>query len=155
MSAKEEAVVMAFLHGLHDPVHPDLTEALSGFAADATYQSLVPARQPIRGRDIIQNELEAQFARYRECDCEILAMASSDKYVFTERRDHVTMISWDKRIFSSVNAVFEFDDGGQIISWREYWDTGDIATQLGLTSEQMKQLHGITQTPDPQNPGCV
>ena len=67
-----------------------------------------------------------------------------DRYVFTERRDHVTMTSWNKRIFSSVNAVFEFDESGAIVSWREYWDTGDIAGQLGLTSDQMKAMHGVT-----------
>jgi hypothetical protein len=55
------------------------------------------------------------------------------------------MTRWNKRIFSSVNAVFEFDDAGRLVAWREYWDTGDIATQLGLTSDEMKQLHGVTQ----------
>jgi limonene-1,2-epoxide hydrolase len=143
VSSEREAVVLEFLEKLHDPVHPDLGDALSGFADEATYQSLVPAREPLRGKALIKEELEKQFSRYKECDCEILAMAANERYVFTERRDHVTMMSFDKRIFSSVNAVFEFDDGGQIVSWREYWDTGDIATQLGLTSEQMNALHGI------------
>jgi limonene-1,2-epoxide hydrolase len=145
MGSQQEAVVVEFLERLHDPVHPDLDTALDGFADEATYQSLVPAREPLRGKAMIKEELGAQFGRYTECDCEILAMASNDKYVFTERRDHVSMTSFDKRIYSSVNAVFEFDDTGKIIAWREYWDTGDIATQLGLTSEQMKQLHGISQ----------
>jgi limonene-1,2-epoxide hydrolase len=40
--------------------------------------------------------------------------------------------------------VFEFDDSGQIVSWREYWDALDIAAQLGLTPDEMKRLHGIT-----------
>jgi limonene-1,2-epoxide hydrolase len=138
-----EAVVLDFLERLHDPVHPDLEAALAGFADEATYQSLVPQREPLRGKAAIIEELGKQFARYRECVCEILAMASNDKYVFTERRDHITMSAFDKRMFSSVNAVFEFDDTGKVVSWREYWDTGDIASQLGITSEQMGELHGI------------
>jgi limonene-1,2-epoxide hydrolase len=145
MGSREESVVVEFLEKLHDPVHPDLDAALAGFADDATYQSLVPAREPLRGKATIKEELGKQFGRYTECVCEILAMASNDKYVFTERRDHVSMTSFEKRIYSSVNAVFEFDDTGAVIAWREYWDTGDIAAQLGLTSEQMKQLHGINQ----------
>ena len=38
----------------------------------------------------------------------------------------------------------QFDGEGQIVSWREYWDALDIATQLGLTADEMKRLHGIT-----------
>lgn len=141
MSQENADRVLAFLRGLHDPVQPDLTRALADFAEDAVYQSLVPSRAPIAGRATIQKELEQQFRRYGDCDCEILAMASSDRHVFTERRDHVTMKESGKRIFSSVNAVFEFDERGRIISWREYWDTSDIATQLGLDPEQMRAMH--------------
>jgi limonene-1,2-epoxide hydrolase len=144
MNSKQEEVVLNFLDKLHDEVHPNLEEALKGFSIDAVYQSLVPARLPIVGRASIIAELGKQFGRYTECVCEIIAMASNDRFVFTERKDHVTMTSWNKRIFSSVNAVFEFNDDNQIVSWREYWDTGDIATQLGLTADQMKALHGVT-----------
>jgi limonene-1,2-epoxide hydrolase len=144
MGTNEESV-LRFLEQLHNEDRPDLDTALEAFADDATYQSLVPSRQPLLGKAAIKAELEKQFGRYKECVCEILAMASNDRYVFTERRDHVSMMEWDKRIFSSVNAVFELDDAGRIVAWREYWDTGDIAKQLGLTSEQMNQLHGISR----------
>ena len=148
MNKNHEDVVTGFLDKLHDEVHPDLEEALQGFSVDAIYQSLVPARQPIVGRASIIAELGKQFDRYTECVCEIIAMASNDRFVFTERKDHVTMTNWNKRIFSSVNAVFEFYDDNQIVSWREFWDTGDIATQLGLSDDQMKALHGVTPSAD-------
>lgn len=144
LGPRNEAAVMHFLDGLHDLTMPDLAAALEPFAEDAVYQSLVPRRAPMRGKATIQSELEQQFTRYKECVCEILAIASNDRFVFTERRDHVTMKDFDRRIFSSVNAVFEFDGEGQIVSWREYWDALDIATQLGLTVDEMKRLHGIT-----------
>lgn len=147
MNADHEAVVVRFLAKLHDEVHPDLEVALAEFAEHAVYQSLVPARPLIVGRAAIRGELGKQFGRYTDCVCEMVAIVSNDRYVFTERRDHVTMTSWNKRIFSSVNAVFEFDDAGAIVSWREYWDTGDIATQLGLSSDEMKALHGVTPAP--------
>lgn len=141
---RNDAAVRRFLAKLHDETHPDLDDALSGFAPDATYQSLVPARSIIEGRPAIKAELERQFGRYSNCVCEILAAASSDRHVFTERRDHVTMAEPARRIFSSVNAVFDFDDDGRIVAWREYWDTGDIAAQLGLRADQMAALHGLT-----------
>ena len=145
MGSTQESIVLRFLERLHNEDQPDLDAALDGFAEDATYQSLVPSRQPLLGKAAIKAELEKQFGRYKDCVCEILAVASNDRYVFTERKDHVSMIEWDKRIFSSVNAVFELDGADRIVAWREYWDTGDIAKQLGLSSEQMNQLHGITR----------
>ena len=147
-AAQNEATVLAFLDGLHDLDTPDLERALSGFADDAVYWSLVPRRAPMRGRATIIAELGQQFQRYRECVCEMVAVASNDRYVFTERRDHVTMIGFDQRIFSSVNAVFEFDEHGRIVEWREYWDALDIATQLGLNPDQMRRLHGIEDAPE-------
>jgi len=140
---QNKATVQRFLEQLHDRGTPDLDAALEPFADDAVYWSLVPRRTPMRGRDTIRAELGQQFTRYSECVCEIVAMAANERYVFTERRDHVTMHGFDKRIFSSVNAVFEFDDDGRIVEWREYWDALDIAEQLGLSPDEMKRLHGV------------
>jgi limonene-1,2-epoxide hydrolase len=136
-----ERAVLAFLDALHAPGTPDLDGAASAlFAPAATYQALVPTTAVLRGRQAIVDELSRQFTHYSDCDCEVLAIASNDRFVFTERRDHVSMIEQGKRIFSSVAAVFELDDAGRVVSWREYWDTGDIARQLGLTPEQMSAL---------------
>jgi limonene-1,2-epoxide hydrolase len=140
---RNEAAVRWFLDKLHDLAFPDLDAALEPFADDAEYWSLVPRRTPMRGKATIRRELGQQFTRYAECDCEIVALAASDRFVFTERRDHVTMLAFEKRIYSSVNAVFEFDDDGRIVSWREYWDALDIAGQLGLTPDEMRRLHGV------------
>jgi limonene-1,2-epoxide hydrolase len=142
-AARNQAAALAFLAGLHDLATPDLQAALVAFHDDAVYWSLVPQRAPMRGKATIIAELGEQFKRYRECVCELIAVASNERYVFTERRDHVTMIDADRRIFSSVNAVFEFDDTGRIVEWREYWDALDIATQLGLTPDEMRRLHGV------------
>jgi limonene-1,2-epoxide hydrolase len=135
-----EVTVTAFLDSLHAPGTPDLSSTILSFARDATYQALVPSTAVLQGRDAIAAELARQFTHYDECHCEVLAMASNDRFVFNERRDHVHMVEQGKRIFSSVAAVFEFGDDGLVRSWREYWDTGDIARQLGLTAEQMAAL---------------
>lgn len=140
MSEAMEQAVTAFLDSLHEPGTPDLPTTILAFAKDATYQALVPATEVRHGRDAIEAELTRQFTHYKDCHCEVLAMASSDRFVFNERRDHVTMLEQGKRIFSSVAAVFEFDAEGLIVSWREYWDTGDICRQLGITQEQMAAL---------------
>ena len=141
--ADMEAAVLRFLDALHQPGTPHLAAVMTDvFAEAATYQALVPATEVRAGRDAIAAELSRQFTHYSECDCEVLAIGSSDRFVFTERRDHVAMIDAGKTIFSSVAAVFEFE-AGQVVSWREYWDTGDISRQLGLTAEQMAELQPV------------
>jgi limonene-1,2-epoxide hydrolase len=143
MSEAMEAAVLRFLDALHVPGTPDLAATMADvFAPSATYQALVPSTALLQGRDAIEAELSRQFTHYEDCHCEVLAIASSDQFVFNERRDHVTMLEQQKRIFSSVAAVFEFDQG-KVVSWREYWDTGDISRQLGLTPEQMAALQPV------------
>jgi limonene-1,2-epoxide hydrolase len=146
MTVAMEAAVVRFLDALHVPGAPTLLATMKDvFAVDATYQPLVPSTAVRSGRDAIAAELARQFTHYDECACEVLAMASNDRFVFTERRDHVNMIEQGKRIYSSVAAVFEFGTESKVVSWREYWDTGDIARQLGLTPEQMEALQPVVQ----------
>jgi limonene-1,2-epoxide hydrolase len=60
---------------------------------------------------------------------EVHNIASSGGGVFTERTDVFEM--GDKRITFRVNAVFEVVDG-KIAAWREYYDSVDLARQLGV-----------------------
>lgn len=139
MGTPQEAVVRQCLALFHSTGQPDLARIAPLFAEDATYHALVPRGPVHRGRAAILAELGLQFSRYDECNCEILAMASTQRHVFTERRDHVSMHKAARRIYSSVNAVFELDEQLRIVAWREYWDAGDIARQLGITVEQLDQ----------------
>ena len=59
------------------------------------------------------------------------------RFVFTERTDHVTLHAGDRKVGSRVCAVFELNDEHLIIGWREYWDTGDVMKQMGVTPEQL------------------
>jgi limonene-1,2-epoxide hydrolase len=142
MTTKSETIVRDFLSSLHAADQPDWDQVLDVFTEDATYHMLVPRGSILAGRKRIREELERQFTDYYDCECELLALVASETTVMTERRDHVTMKHNDQRIFSSVAAVFELNDDGRIIAWREYWDSDDIAKQLGLTREQMNELQG-------------
>lgn len=139
MTTLQEDVVRQCLTLFHAAKVPDMQAIAKLFTENATYQSLVPSAEIRRGRDLILEDLARQFGRYKECDCEIVNMASNGQVVFTERRDHVTLLDSGKRIFSSVNAVFELSADNRIETWREYWDSGDVAEQLGLTGEQLYQ----------------
>lgn len=138
-NSMQQQSVLDILELLHSK-NPDFEKFAEAFDQDAYYQVHVPAIRPLVGRDKIVNELARQFQDYEDCDCEILACAGDDRFIFTERRDHVTMKKNGQRIFSSVCAVFEFNENNKIIAWREYWDIRDIQYQLGMTEEQMLDL---------------
>ena len=130
MTTDPQAQVLAFLGAFHD--RPDF-DALGGyFAEDASYQPLVPTLQSHRGRAAIVDILRTQYRTYYDCRCEIHAIAANGSSVFTERSDHVILRDGDRRVSSRVCAVFEVDQDGLIAAWREYWDTGDVARQMGL-----------------------
>lgn len=52
--------------------------------------------------------------------------------VVTERVDRFT-IPGGKRVTNHLVAVFEVDDEGSIVSWREYWDTVALAASMGTS----------------------
>jgi limonene-1,2-epoxide hydrolase len=139
MSQKNLETVLAFLEEFHFSGRPDTDKIMSYFAPGGTYQPLVPATpKQVSGPDLAA-ALDRQFNTYHECRCEIHASAAMGAFVFTERSDHVTLHAGNKKVTSRVCAVFELDDARKIISWREYWDTGDIMKQMGLTAEQLAE----------------
>lgn len=132
MTRAIEETVEAFLATFHESDEPDMDRILSFFTEDAAYVALVPATRPAVGHAAIRAALERQFTSYRDCVCEIHAIGSNDRQVFTERSDHVTLLHDGRRIASRVCAVFDLDARGKITQWREYWDTGDVLKQMGI-----------------------
>ena len=125
-SAKDQ--VLAFLEEFHDA--PDFDRLGTFFASDATYQPLVPTTAVFSGRKAIIAALRKQYLTYYDCTCEIHVCLGDNRHVFTERTDHVTLHKDDRQVASRVCAVFDCDDDGQIVAWREYWDTLHIARQM-------------------------
>jgi limonene-1,2-epoxide hydrolase len=128
---------MAFLDDFHVEGTPDFAKLANYFAVDGYYQPLVPTTGRIAGRAAIAAALEKQYQTYYECRCEIHASAAMGCFVFTERTDHVILHAGDHKVGSRVCAVFELDDTGLIAGWREYWDTGDVMRQMGVSAEDL------------------
>lgn len=139
MNQRNHDTVLAFLEEFHFSGRPDVDKIMAYFAPGGTYEPLVPATaRQVAGPDMAA-AFERQFDTYHECRCEIHASAAMGNFVFTERSDHVTLYAGNKKVTSRVCAVFELDDDARIVSWREYWDTGDIMKQMGLTAEQLAE----------------
>lgn len=137
MSKTHENLVREFMHLFHDAAIPDFDKLMTFIAEDGQYHTLVPDGTVFVGRDQIRKCLETQFETYNDCECEIHALAASGAFVFTERTDHVVLTRDGRRVNSRVCAVFEVNAEGLIQSWREYWDTGNITKQMGISREEL------------------
>lgn len=137
MGVLQEAVVRDFLEAFHESSVPDFDRMMRHFADNAVYQPLVPDGSKFVTPASIVKNLQTQFETYNDCRCELLAIGSGPNHVFTERIDHVTLLRDGRQVGSRVCAVFELNDQNKICSWREYWDTGNIVKQMGVTREEL------------------
>ncbi|BBX46008.1 hypothetical protein GCM10009641_62620 [Mycobacterium cookii] len=135
MSAGNEKIVLDFVHAAYGE-HMDVEAMAALMAEDFEWQLNVPLSPVIRGRDAARAELEKhnQLASGMVDGSEIRTVVSNDDTVVVERLD-VNLIA-GKRVTFHVTAIFDVRDGA-ITCWREYWDTGDIARQLGSDPGQM------------------
>lgn len=136
---RNEAAVRDFLALFHATTL-DLPRIRAALADDARWQPVVPLAAAVHGADAICAEAERQYTLYADCDCEILRVASNGRTVFTERVDSVRMLSDDRTVLTRVVGVFDLDEDAKISFWREYWDTLDIADQIGISGEEMRKI---------------
>jgi limonene-1,2-epoxide hydrolase len=129
MGVAEEKLVLEFLsHGHGRDMNVDRQTAM--MADDIIWQVNVPTWKPRVGREAAREELARQNTiSTGDLGSEVLNIASNDGVVFTERTAVFEM--GDKRITMRLNAVFEVVEG-KIAAWREYYDSVDLARQLGV-----------------------
>lgn len=144
MVNRKEAVVRGFL-GLFHATTLDIPRIRAMLAEDARWQPVVPLAKTVHGADAVCAEAERQYRLYADCECDILHLAVCDGTVFTERVDSVRMLSDDRTVITRVVGVFDLDDDDKIIFWREYWDTLDIADQIGISGEDMRSMMDTSQ----------
>ncbi len=136
-----EITVREFLSLFHTrKLDVDAVRAL--LADDARYQPVVPIAPVRQGANAICEELERQYELYDECACNILSIAVSGSTVFTERVDTCRQLKDGRETITSVVGVFDLDDAGKIVWWREYWDCLDCAGQLGIDDQAMRSIMG-------------
>lgn len=148
MGARQEDVVLRLLRLFHsEDIAGQLDEVAACLSPQATYQPVVPLALVRQGRAAIVEELRGQAGRYKNCICEVQAIASTKHVVFTERTDTVTMLSDLKQVVVRVVGVFEVDEQGQVFAWREYWDNAAVARQIGIPVESMPTVSATAAQP--------
>ena len=135
-----ERIVLEFVHAAYGE-NMDVDAMTALMADDFVWQLNVPLSPVIRGRDAAREELERhnQMSSGMVDGSEIRAVVSNDDTVVVERLD--VNVVFGKRLTFHVTSIFDVRDGF-ITCWREYWDTGDVAAQLGIDPSQMFQHIG-------------
>ena len=130
MSIEHEEAVRAFLSDMAGE-HLDsarVERLLSYMAPDARYH-VFAWWEPCVGHDAIRAELLKQGTVSSDHSFEFLSFASVGPTVFVERLDWFTLN--DKHANIHVVGVVEFDDDGEITSWRDYYDSAEIRAKIG------------------------
>ena len=132
-----EAIVRQFIDAFRITWPSDFDVALAPLSEDASYQIVVPAIAPIRGRATIKAELLRMHTRVADQKHVMKQVAASGNTVFTERVD--SSLRNGHWVNIPLVAVFELNDRGQIAVWREYLDLSNVAHQHGMSVEALRQ----------------
>ncbi|MET1003594.1 MAG: limonene-1,2-epoxide hydrolase family protein [Acidimicrobiia bacterium] len=129
MGVEQEQVVLAFLECTNRR-RIDVGGMVALLSDNVSYQVFVPST-PRVGREAARAELERQDAMATGLlpGSEVRHIASNDRVVFVERVEVTETTGIPLTL--QINGVFEVDDG-EIVAWRDYYDTADVAAQLGI-----------------------
>ena len=134
-TTRQERIVLDFIGAYRESWPPDLEAALEPLAEDAYYQVVVPTTAPYRGRANILAGHRLMKEKVPDQKHEMKSFGSRGNTVFTERVDY----SFRGGKWSPVPlvAVFDLNDDGKIVAWREYLDLANTASQHGMTAEAL------------------
>jgi limonene-1,2-epoxide hydrolase len=134
MGSEQERVVLAFLK-YADGQQIDIDGMVGLAADDISYTAGVPSTTHV-GVEALRAELENQkmIATGLLPGSEIRNVASDDRVVFVERIEVFEMGA--RRLALQIAGVFEVADG-KIVAWRDYFDTADVAAQLGIDARHL------------------
>lgn len=123
MSTENEKTVTAFCHSLLDA---DMAKAVTYLSADIVYHN-IPWSPPVTGHAGVRQVLDP-FIHGANCAItrmDIKHTTSSGNLVMNERVE--TWVKGNVRLELPVLGVFEFNQSGKILQWRDYFDSGTIA----------------------------
>src|ERR1700753_4090689 len=125
-----ERLVLDFVHAAYGAAM-DVDAMTALLHEDFVWQLNVPLSPVVRGRDAARAALQQQagLSSGMVDGSEVRAVVSTGDTVVVERVD-VNKVG-EMLVTFHVAAIFEVRDG-LISCWREYWDTGHVAKQLGI-----------------------
>lgn len=116
-----------------DESRPDVDKIISMFAEDAEWQLWVPGGPTIKGRAALRDEIHRQMRFATNNKCNVVNVLSNDHMVMQERSDYAVIRG--KECPHQMVAIYELDDDGLIVRWREYLDMMDLLQKQGGDAE--------------------
>jgi limonene-1,2-epoxide hydrolase len=132
---KQERIVLEFIDAYRESWPADLAAALEPLAEDAYYQIVVPTIPRVLGRARILAEHLLMKEKVLDQKHEMKAFGSNGNTVFTERVDY--SLRNGKWTPIPLVAVFELNDAGKIVAWREYLDLVNTARSHGIEIDEL------------------
>lgn len=105
----------------------DLDEIVGFFSDDAVYHNI--PMEPAVGIAAIEAMLRMFVAEGGDAEFEIVHLAVAGHAVLTERVDRLQVQG--KPVEIKVMGTFELNDAGKIRAWRDYFDLGQLMSQIG------------------------
>ena len=137
MGKKQEEVALKFIGYFRETWPANFDDPLKLVTEDCYYQGIVPTTAPIRGKAAIKAKWASIKAKFGDQRHDMLAVASNDRFVFTERIDYShTNGKW---VSIPLVAVFEVNENNQVAAWREYLDPGNVAHQMGINVDEIEK----------------
>ena len=130
VGTNEEQLALEFLRRCEGE-QQDVDGLTALMADNIVWQINVPSWRARIGPEAARVELERQNTLSTGIlpGSEIRHVASNDRAVFVERVDVFRM--GDKTMTLHINAVLDVEND-KIVGWREYYDSVDLAKQLGV-----------------------
>ncbi|CAN5142910.1 hypothetical protein BH10PSE2_BH10PSE2_05760 [soil metagenome] len=132
----EQVFVQAFCDAWGDGTaasRPDVDRILAMMASNAEWRLWVPGGPLIQGRDALRAEIDRQITYSGHNKCNTVHAASSARVVMQERSDWAVLVG--RPCPHQMIAVYELDDDGLIIHWREYINMADLDRKRGVKAE--------------------
>jgi limonene-1,2-epoxide hydrolase len=117
-----------------DTSRPDVDKIVSMMAEDAEWQLWVPGGPTIKGREPLRTEILRQMQYATNNKCNTIRSVSNKSVVIQERSDWAVMRG--RPCPHQMIAIYELDDEGLIVRWREYINMADLDRKRGVQAAQ-------------------
>jgi limonene-1,2-epoxide hydrolase len=105
----------------------DADEVMGYFVEDGPTYHNMPG-PPATGSDAVRALVEGFLGRWDKTDWQLVNIASSGNVVFAERLDVTD--EGGKHVDLPCVGVFELNDDGKIVTWRDYFDINTYMTAM-------------------------
>ncbi len=112
---------------------PDVDRIIAMMAPDAEWRLWVPGGPLVQGHEALRAEINRQVAYSGHNKCNTVHAVSNARVVIQERSDWAMLLG--RPCPHQMIAIYELDDNGLIVRWREYINMADLDRKRGVGAE--------------------